>query len=140
MGWMSQRLRAAPEVVARPFGAELLLLHFGSARFFSLCPTGRVIWNEIMDGSSVAETAEHLSALFRLDCSQFESDLRDFYAALRDAGLVTSTPETSRSGPAFGSPDWMPASYRYSKPQLLCLGHIREFTYQPFRPDQLYTR
>lgn len=124
-----------PDVVTRLFGGTLLILQLSSARFFELCPAGTLIWSEIAAGRSLAETARRLAGLFGMKAEEIEKDLTDLVNALCKAGLLAPrTDEFSSTATTAGGD--LPALRRYSKPRLLSLGHIREFTEQPLRCDQ----
>ena len=127
--------RVPPDVVTRLVGGTLLILQISSARFFELCPAGASIWSGIVAGRSLAETARHLAGLFGIKAEDVEQDLSDFVTDLSTAGLLA--PRTDEfSGAATTAGFDLPALRGYSKPRLLCLGHIREFTEQPLRCDQ----
>jgi Coenzyme PQQ synthesis protein D (PqqD) len=114
-----------------------LILHISSAYFFSLCPIGRVVWNEVSTGSSVAERIVPLLAVLGIDRLQLENDLREFIGNLVNAGLIVFAPTIPSDGTRSATVPALPLEVVYSKPVLHCLGHVREFTSQPFRPDQL---
>jgi len=127
-------LRVSPEITTRSFGAELVILNLSSGCFFGLCPAGTLFWHKLLDRNPIAQSIEQLSVLFQVDHQQLGNDLRNFAVKLCDAGLLIPDSDLPRSTPQF---DLRPISapLQYASPELFRLGHLRDLTSVPLRPD-----
>ncbi len=138
----SRGFSASLDVAAKSFGGSLVILQLSSARFFELGPTGAVVWSEMIAGQSIAATASYLAKHFGMEADAIEEDLLDFVTALIGAGLLIRGADGVSSAVTGSERSSMEAGSRvivqsgYSKPTLLCRGHIREFTDEPLRCDQ----
>jgi Coenzyme PQQ synthesis protein D (PqqD) len=74
------RFRMAPDVHARRFGDELVLLDLGRGEYFSLNAVGSEIWETLLGGCTLEEAVEQLRSRYDVDVGV----LRDDLAALAD--------------------------------------------------------
>jgi hypothetical protein len=79
---------AAPNVHARVFDGELVILDLASGNYFGLNDVGAEFWEQMCAGRSVAEAAEVLQRRYATEREALIRDLRELAEELLERGLV----------------------------------------------------
>jgi hypothetical protein len=87
-------LRPSPNVRAREFEGELVLLDLASGEYFSLNETGLRLWNGIAQGRSADQIAESIAAEYDVTPANALKDVEQVVAELLRRGLVKAEPNT----------------------------------------------
>ena len=88
---LDQALGAHPDVVATDLGGgETVLLHLESKNYFSLNPTGTLVWKGIEEGMSPQDICDRLQAEFDVSREEAERAVIELVAELMEQDLVTS--------------------------------------------------
>ena len=82
-------LRIADDVVARRLDDEVVLVHLGTNRIYSLNPTGARFWELLTEGVAPADIVGRLCAEFAVEPEEVEREVAVLSAELAEAGLVT---------------------------------------------------
>lgn len=82
------RIRAAPDVVFRELGGEMVLLNLKSGLYFGLNETGTQMWTLLMQLHEPGRVVAALEQEYAVSRAQLESDLRALLSALREKGLI----------------------------------------------------
>lgn len=77
-----------PQVHARRFDDELVVLHLGVGAYFSLDPVGSTIWDQLTAGRTPDETVVVLVAEYDVDERTARADVARLAEELVDAGLL----------------------------------------------------
>ena len=85
---LDTRLSVPPQVMSRLVGDETVLLDLASGMYFGLDNVGKVIWESVSDGLTLAETADEIVAQYDVDAEQARSDVLDFAQTLVERGLL----------------------------------------------------
>ncbi len=83
------RLRPAPSVYARAFGAEMVLLEFGRGEYYGLDEVGAVIWRRLEAGDTLGAVADHVATQFDVSRDVAFKDVVDLVAHMCDEALLT---------------------------------------------------
>jgi hypothetical protein len=89
------RIRIAPSVYARAFGAEIILLEFHRGEYFGLDPIGAEVWRLLEAGSTLAAAADSLVARYEVSREDALSDIVSLVGDMRENELVTPETDTS---------------------------------------------
>ena len=81
-------LRIPPQVMSREVGDETVLLDLESGMYFGLDGVGKLIWESVSEGQSLAQVAEAIVADYDVDAEQAQSDVLEFAAELVERGLL----------------------------------------------------
>ena len=83
-------LRVEPkrDVVAERMGDELVLVHLGTNRIYTLNPTAARAWELWSEGNTTDVVHERLSGEFDVSSDALTSELRDLVEALCEQALV----------------------------------------------------
>ena len=81
-------LRIPPQVMSREVGDETVLLDLESGMYFGLDGVGKLIWESVSEGQSLARVAEAIVADYDVDAEQAQSDVLEFAAELVERGLL----------------------------------------------------
>jgi hypothetical protein len=82
-------IRKDPEVVARRLEDEVVLVHLGTNRIYSLNATGGRYWELLEEGLGHEIIVRRLQDEFEVDKQTLEREIASITADLRRAGLVT---------------------------------------------------
>jgi hypothetical protein len=90
---LTQQFRPHPEVVDTALeDQEVVLLHLGSLRYYSLNLTGMRIWQGLKQGLRLQEISRQLQVEFEVEADQAERSVLALVAELREQQLVQSLP------------------------------------------------
>lgn len=82
------RLRIAPNVFAREFDGETVVLDLGKGEYFGLNGSGGVAWLALADGKSLGEAADAVAARYEVTAERARDDVRALVSELVDRGLA----------------------------------------------------
>ena len=63
----SDRFRPTQQVHARLFDGELIVVHLGEGKYFSLDEVGAFVWEQLGQGRSIDDVAEAIVARYEID-------------------------------------------------------------------------
>lgn len=78
----------APDVVFRDLGGEAVLLHLGTATYFGLDDVGTRVWHLVVEGRSVREVCQALTAEYDAQPDVIERDVTTLLDRLMKKDLV----------------------------------------------------
>jgi hypothetical protein len=81
--------RPSRDVVYEELADEVVLVHLGTNRIFSLNATGARLWQLLAAGHSASEIREQLSREFEVDPAELETEIDRLLAALSAESLVS---------------------------------------------------
>lgn len=82
------RVYISPNVYARKFGTELILLDFSRGEYFGLDDVGAEIWRHFERGDSLGTTADALAETFDVTREQAFCDVRALATSMQANSLV----------------------------------------------------
>jgi len=85
---LDTRLSIPPQVMSRLVGDETVLLDLASGHYFGVDGVGKLIWESVSDGKTLAETVDAIVAEFDVEKSQAEADVTAFASQLVERGLL----------------------------------------------------
>ena len=85
---LDTRLTIPPQVMSRLVGDETVLLDLASGIYFGLDNVGKVIWESVSEGMTLAETADEIVARYDVDADQAHVDVLEFATTLLERGLL----------------------------------------------------
>ena len=85
---LDTRLTVPPQVMSRLVGDETVLLDLASGMYFGLDNVGKVIWESVSEGLTLAETADAVVTQYDVDADQARNDVLDFARTLIERGLL----------------------------------------------------
>jgi hypothetical protein len=88
----SPGLRPNPDAIATRLGDEIVLVHLGTDRIYSLNPTGARIWELACDLADRAEIARRLLVEFDVTPGEVEAAVDEILVALTESGLLVRSP------------------------------------------------
>jgi hypothetical protein len=80
--------RPIPDVAYRELEGEMVLVHLGTNRIYSLNETGARFWELLASGSERAEIERQLLDEFVIGPEELRAEVDSMLAALAEAGLV----------------------------------------------------
>ena len=83
--------RVPPQVHARRFDEEFVVLHLGVGAYFSLDPVGSTIWDQFTHGKTTNETVAILLAEYDVDEATARADVERLAEQLVAAGLLEAS-------------------------------------------------
>ena len=86
------RYVALPDVVDCDVGGERALLHLKTNAYFTLNPTGSVIWLALAEPSSVAEIVSIVTERFDVTAEVCRPDVEDLIAQMVEAQILRAIP------------------------------------------------
>lgn len=89
---VASRVLVAPNVYARAFGSELVLLDFARGDYYALDAVGALIWASLARGTPIATAAAAVAARYRIADADAVRDTVALVADLERCGLVTIAP------------------------------------------------
>ena len=81
-------LRPIPDVVYRELEGEMVLVHLGTNRIYSLNETGARFWELLASGSERAEIERQLLDEFVVEPEDLRQEIDSMLGALAEEGLV----------------------------------------------------
>ena len=88
MNLNEKRFGAAPNVLVRDLGGELVLLNLGSESYFGIDQVGARMWGVLTESPSLAEALATLTGEYEVEPGDLETDLRALVSSLCAAGLA----------------------------------------------------
>ena len=88
---LNTRLCVPTQVMSRIVGDETVLLDLASGLYFGLDGVGKLAWESVSSGKSLAETAEIIATEYDVAESQAQSDLLEFTSDLVERGLLEAS-------------------------------------------------
>ena len=88
---VSRCFRVPGEVHARRFENEVVVIHLGEGKYFSLDPIGSTIWDGLAAGKTTEETVAILVAEFDVDDTVAIADVDRLADDLLAAGLLDAS-------------------------------------------------
>ena len=85
---LDTRLSIPPQVMSRLVGDETVLLDLASGHYFGVDGVGKLIWESVSDGKTLAETVDAIVDEFDVEKSQAEADVSAFASQLVERGLL----------------------------------------------------
>ena len=82
------RLSIPPQVMSRLVGDETVLLDLESGIYFGLDGVGKRIWESIVDGHTLGETAAMVVSEYEVDEATAQADVIEFASGLVERGLL----------------------------------------------------
>lgn len=82
------RFKIPPNVYARAFGDEIVLLEFGRGDYFGLDEIGAVVWRGLERGDALGVIADGLVSMFDVDKQDALRDIMDLVRDMQSRGLV----------------------------------------------------
>lgn len=130
-----------PDAASELFDGEVVIAHYGSGLYFSIAPSGALIWQGLGHGLSVAETATWLARQFPAQAAAIPAQVEAFVADLVAKALLVEVAERTKTGelPAIVLSTWHdPIVESFDDLQeLLLLDPVHDVTEAgwPHRPD-----
>lgn len=78
----------APGAVARTVGDETVIVDLDTEQYFSLNPTGAVVWGLVSSGNSLDAATDELVRLYDVSRNEAAGDVAELVARLADRGLL----------------------------------------------------
>jgi len=75
-------------VMSRLVGDETVLLDMASGFYFGLDGVGKLIWESVADGQTIAQTAANIANEYDVEQERAQSDVIDFVSDLLERGLL----------------------------------------------------
>ena len=85
---LDTRLNVPPQVMSRLVGDETVLLDLASGHYFGVDGVGKLIWESVSTGKTLAETVDAIVAEFDVEKAQAEADVTAFASQLVERGLL----------------------------------------------------
>lgn len=85
--------RPDPDVVARPAGDELFLVHLTRGHVFRLNRTGKAVWALLDSAPSADQIVSSVSAAYGESAERVAEDVHGLLRQLRDQSLLEVSPE-----------------------------------------------
>ena len=89
---MNNRFEVTPQVHARHFQDEVVVLDLGAGKYFSLDAVGSTVWEQLTLGKTVEEAAEAVVAEYEVDLPTAMADVARLVSELVGAGLLATRP------------------------------------------------
>jgi Coenzyme PQQ synthesis protein D (PqqD) len=81
--------RPIPDVAYRELEGQMVLVHLGTNRIYSLNETGARFWELLAGGSERAEIEQQLLDEFAIEPDELRQEIDSMLTALADEGLVS---------------------------------------------------
>ena len=85
---LDARLTIPTQVMSRLVGEETVVLDLASGHYFGLDAVGKLIWESVSDGKSLADAVDAIVAEYEVDKSQAEADVKAFASQLVERDLL----------------------------------------------------
>ena len=76
------------EYVWKEIGDQVVILHLDSGRYYTLNPTGSLVWKCIMEGSSTNQVVERICSRFEVDEESCRSDAEGMIRGFAEKGMI----------------------------------------------------
>lgn len=83
-------MKVHPEVLARPLGREIVLVHFGKNLIYELNESGARVWQLLDLGYAADEIARCLASEFDVEESRAANEVEELVVQLAAEGLIIS--------------------------------------------------
>jgi hypothetical protein len=93
------RADPAPQVFARDFDGELVLLDLAAGEYYGLDELGARLWNGLVEGRTAYEIAQLVRKDYDVDFERLVGDLTRLAGDLEGKGLVMKRAEDAPSNP-----------------------------------------
>jgi hypothetical protein len=90
----TSRLSPKPDVHAKRFDDEVIVLDLGKGVYFSLDEVGAAVWEGFARGQSLEEVVRSLAQQYQVSESTLLSDTTELVGRLVEAGLAVIVPGT----------------------------------------------
>ena len=77
------------QVMSRLVGEETVILDLASGHYFGLDGVGKLIWESVAKGKSLADAVDAIAAEYEVDKTRAEADVTAFANELIERGLLT---------------------------------------------------
>lgn len=85
---LDTRLTIPTQVMSRLVGEETVLLDLACGHYFGLDNVGKLIWESVSEGKSLAAAVEVIVAEYEVEQRQAEADVIEFACQLVERGLL----------------------------------------------------
>ena len=85
---LDTRLTIPTQVMSRLVGEETVLLDLASGHYFGLDSVGKLIWESVSEGKTLAAAVDAIVAEYEVEKSQAEADVTAFASQLVERGLL----------------------------------------------------
>jgi hypothetical protein len=85
---LDTRLTIPPQVMSRLVGDETVVLDLASGMYFGLDGVGRLVWESVSAGLTLAQAAEAIIEVYEVDIARAEADVLDLAHDLVERGLL----------------------------------------------------
>ena len=92
---MTKQFQCPAQVHARRFENEVVVIHLGEGKYFSLDAVGSTIWDQLIAGKTPEETVAILLAEYDVNESAASADVARLTDELLAAGLLERRPLAS---------------------------------------------
>lgn len=82
------RVKIPPNVYARAFGDEIVLLDFGRGEYFGLDEIGAEVWKRLEAGAPLAEIAKHIAVAYEVSEETALADVQALVSQMTSEKLV----------------------------------------------------
>lgn len=89
---MAVRYRVHPDLAFRVIDGEAVVLQVKTTTYFSLNPSGTVLWGTLQEGATRDALVDRLLAAFDVDRPRAEADVDALLADLKAESLVVEEP------------------------------------------------
>ncbi|WP_050025986.1 PqqD family protein [Verrucomicrobium sp. BvORR034] len=135
---MSARYRLnEPDVSAEVFDEEVLAINLKTGHYHSLRESAVFLWQTLMQGFSIQETASRLATKYPEIAAQALTETESFAKQLVEGGLVVEAPDTTSSAEA---PPAEPAGKPFVSPLIESYTDMQELLLiDPIHEVDVYT-
>jgi hypothetical protein len=81
-------VRVSPSVYARPFGEEIVLLHFARGEYYGLDPIAARVWERLVLGETLESAARFVAEHYDVSVEEALRDIQALVVELGDQSLV----------------------------------------------------
>jgi hypothetical protein len=85
---LDTQLTIPPQVMSRLVGEETVLLDLATGMYFGLDGVGKLVWESVSDGLTLAEAADAIVNAYEVGVEQAQADVLDFAGELVERGLL----------------------------------------------------
>ena len=86
---LDAKLSIPPQVMSRLVGDETVLLDLESGIYFGLDGVGKMIWESVADGKSLAQAAANIVDEYDVEEARAQADVLEFASQLVERGLLS---------------------------------------------------
>lgn len=89
---------SVPDVVSEIFDGEAVIANYESGLYYSISPSGSLIWQALGCGLNHSQIVQWLSAQFTDQATEFDVTVATFIDSLEAEGLILEAPTDTRKG------------------------------------------